>query len=924
MKVTWKKLALRGFGPYRDGVSVILGDGVNTLIAPNERGKSSLVAGLAAVIFGLPGSSDPEQFGQARYRNWHDPSRFEGEVEFSAGGTAYRIERNFASHRIRLLRETERGWIEEVAGAHNPSAQRRNEAYEGRLRELLGIASRDVFEATFCVVQPLPEARQIDHGVQQILSGAGGAHFQKALARLTDDLKSLTRRTGELGVTSRNGRVDGALERIEASQAELEEKTRLSRDTIDSLQVIQAGLVKARERVSTASGDLKLKQDLLLAWNEWRRLAERRRVATRDQARVQEAYLRAREIGKEIAEKEQALSRDFPEYVNAVPDTGDRLEALAEVEQQITDVTGQIRAADLALANDEESRKAIVTRISQLKDQNGLSIFEKASPEQADFFRDYTGWSQRLDQEVQEARGQVQAVRDWNRTMQVPSHGGRNLIDGASGGRHWTDGAAGGQNRSDDRTPGGEPARGRRHSRRPVMALVIGVIVALLAGILGVVAFEPSLGALIGLFGGIVGSLLGWLLGERGISSQETEANTETAGAAADRLEALRVQAETRLEAALQRKREFDEAMAEARQAFGTDIAGAYQKWQDDRHRLKLEMHGLEEVLKARAADRGKLVRRLGEWEKAAAADRTTLAPILDAAGGDVREARRYLKDWNRGREEIHRLRDSLGGLLKGQGAQTPNELHEKLLTFSNAAVAAQTQLEALADSHPGLPSPDADTDPLGLEEQYRRLETEVNRLKADLSASENEIRRLLEEQARLQGKDPLNIAVAENELVETDRELVRLGLEAEALALAYRELTAAIEEYQASYRDRLSRVGGDHFSRLTGVGGRQVVLDEGFSVSVREPDGRTVAPGQLSQGAQDQLYLSLRLAIADLMAGEVSLPFVFDDPFLNFDRDRLGHVRRTLNALAEERQVLILSHREDLVDWGRPVEVVE
>ncbi|NLG69521.1 MAG: hypothetical protein GX496_08180 [Firmicutes bacterium] len=76
--------------------------------------------------------------------------------------------------------------------------------------------------------------------------------------------------------------------------------------------------------------------------------------------------------------------------------------------------------------------------------------------------------------------------------------------------------------------------------------------------------------------------------------------------------------------------------------------------------------------------------------------------------------------------------------------------------------------------------------------------------------------------------------------------------------------------------------------------------------------------PAQLSKGAQDQLYLSLRLAIADLMASDLRLPFIFDDPFLNCDDERLRRIRETLDAIAAGgRQVLLFSHRPDFTTWG-------
>lgn len=103
--VVWHRLVLRGFGPFRDEVAVEFPGGLAHFVAPNEFGKSTLVERLAAVLFGLPVSSDPAAFGRVRYRHWGGAARFEGEVEFTAAdGQRYRVWRDFDAHRVRLER----------------------------------------------------------------------------------------------------------------------------------------------------------------------------------------------------------------------------------------------------------------------------------------------------------------------------------------------------------------------------------------------------------------------------------------------------------------------------------------------------------------------------------------------------------------------------------------------------------------------------------------------------------------------------------------------------------------------------------------------------------------------------------------------------------------------------------------------------
>ncbi|MDF1521986.1 MAG: hypothetical protein P1P87_04095, partial [Trueperaceae bacterium] len=113
-------------------------------------------------------------------------------------------------------------------------------------------------------------------------------------------------------------------------------------------------------------------------------------------------------------------------------------------------------------------------------------------------------------------------------------------------------------------------------------------------------------------------------------------------------------------------------------------------------------------------------------------------------------------------------------------------------------------------------------------------------------------------------------------------------------------------------------------FARFSGVAGRRVVLDDAFAARVLAASGDDAVPAQLSQGARDQLAVALRLAVADLLAADVALPLVFDDPFLNWDEDRSARLADALREFARERQVLVLTHRGALAGWGAAVEVVE
>ncbi|NLZ28318.1 MAG: hypothetical protein GX887_05060, partial [Firmicutes bacterium] len=97
--------------------------------------------------------------------------------------------------------------------------------------------------------------------------------------------------------------------------------------------------------------------------------------------------------------------------------------------------------------------------------------------------------------------------------------------------------------------------------------------------------------------------------------------------------------------------------------------------------------------------------------------------------------------------------------------------------------------------------------------------------------------------------------------------------------------------------------------------------MDKGFNIGVIE-DGRECSVEQLSKGARDQLYLSLRFALADMLAENMRLPLIFDDPFTGTDDERLENIRKILHRQKDERQFIILSHAKTFKGWGNPVKI--
>jgi len=255
------------------------------------------------------------------------------------------------------------------------------------------------------------------------------------------------------------------------------------------------------------------------------------------------------------------------------------------------------------------------------------------------------------------------------------------------------------------------------------------------------------------------------------------------------------------------------------------------------------------------------------------------------------------------------------------------------LATAAEAAgwEAAQTLRDwrELVVAHPSLPAaalaaaPADDAARADVEAAFAATRAAAAEAERSVEAAQKAASAAQEALARAQGSDPVDVAAVELEIADARAEVARWTLERDALALAARELAAAAEGFRAGHARRLEAAASVQLATFGGVRGRRVRFDDALQAEVVEPDGRTLAAAQLSQGARDQLALALRFAIADLMADEVALPLVLDDPLLNWDEERSAAVRAALRAAAAGgRQIWLLSHRAELADWGEPVSI--
>ena len=127
------------------------------------------------------------------------------------------------------------------------------------------------------------------------------------------------------------------------------------------------------------------------------------------------------------------------------------------------------------------------------------------------------------------------------------------------------------------------------------------------------------------------------------------------------------------------------------------------------------------------------------------------------------------------------------------------------------------------------------------------------------------------------------------------------------ALTIAQQTLSDTVMELQRRFAPRISQRAQELMGELTG--GRYTRLSLGEDLSIRAGVGEEDTLWNTlwrSDGTVDQLYLALRLAVAEALT--MDAPLVLDDALVRFDDERLKAALAILRREAERKQVILFT----------------
>lgn len=185
------------------------------------------------------------------------------------------------------------------------------------------------------------------------------------------------------------------------------------------------------------------------------------------------------------------------------------------------------------------------------------------------------------------------------------------------------------------------------------------------------------------------------------------------------------------------------------------------------------------------------------------------------------------------------------------------------------------------------------------------------------LSDAQQEQRQLHQRLGQYQGRMEAlgDLQSLEDERSRVSQRIAQLEKIHDAAVFAQQTLLEAKLELQRRFAPRISQRAQELFGKLTNGRYGRITLGEDFSLSAAAT-GENTLYGTLwrSDGTVDQLYLALRLAVAEELTPDA--PLVLDDAFVRFDDVRLAKAMEILKETSKDKQVILFTCQSREKTW--------
>lgn len=314
---------------------------------------------------------------------------------------------------------------------------------------------------------------------------------------------------------------------------------------------------------------------------------------------------------------------------------------------------------------------------------------------------------------------------------------------------------------------------------------------------------------------------------------------------------------------------------------------------------LKKAMKQVEEQKRVRE-QKQMYTERINEWEEEIRLLQIQLDSIKERMEGLLREAGAVSE------EELRRLAN-----LDEERRKLVKE--KKLLHTTVEAQIGPSLLVKLNGELEGCPEEK-------LAERFACLQEQQSQLESSIHEMREQRGRLSAELDKLEQGD--HHAVLLQRQQEEAARIQKWSERYAVLSMASHLIRRAQDRYEKERQPGVLKKASEYFAYLTDNRYVQIRAPLGEQrLSAVTPAGEAVDTGFLSRGTAEQLYLSMRFALADEYRKKAVLPLILDDIFVNFDPIRTRRCLELLKQLRKDRQILLFTCHSHIRDVVRQIE---
>jgi uncharacterized protein YhaN len=152
--------------------------------------------------------------------------------------------------------------------------------------------------------------------------------------------------------------------------------------------------------------------------------------------------------------------------------------------------------------------------------------------------------------------------------------------------------------------------------------------------------------------------------------------------------------------------------------------------------------------------------------------------------------------------------------------------------------------------------------------------------------------------------------------------ELDEAAKEWSVFSLAQNILTKTVEKYKNVHLPRMLAKAEEYLYFLTEEQYQRIHLQpSGNGFLIERSDHTLFEANELSQATTEQVYVSIRLALATTLYEKYHFPIIIDDSFVNFDANRTNKVMELLTTL-QHNQILFFTCHTHLLPYFQPENV--